>query len=111
MIEKYLLRAVDALVKYKKVASLNVHYPGKVLPDGSVVVLFDTYSIKREQNNDPWFSFYAVFPKEIFDPTIQQIDIDAKIDSDVSIDDRLTLRIAFRILKAGKNAIEKLSTN
>ncbi len=108
MHENYLLEAVNALRKNKKIPHLNVRYPATVSSNGDITFLCDTCK-DYSDTNEYWISFYVTVPSTDFDLALQQIDKDAGMyDKNISDDDRITLRISFRIYTKYKETIKDI---
>ena len=109
MYENYLFKAINALRKNNKVPHLNIRYPAITSSNGDITFLCDTCK-DCSNTNEYWISFYVTIPLTDFDLKLQQIDKETNPQNKrVSDEDRIVLRVGYRIYRKYRETIKDIS--
>ena len=87
---------------------INLRNIVEIGKDESILLVCDTDN-GNMASTDPWFGFKVLVPPDAFVASIHDIDAEAQIPLDKSLNTKAALRVAYYIYKAYKEAAKQIA--
>ena len=97
---------IKALRRNKDI-NINLRNIIEISKDESILLVCDTDD-GIVTSTEPWFTFKVLVPQNAFTSSTDDVDAQAKMPPNASLETKATLRISYRIYKAYKKAAKQI---